>query len=179
MISKKVCYSLTFISILFISCLSREKLNKSKVDGLYIEVEEFINNKNYESAIIKLNLILEMDSTLLKAKYDLSYCLLQIGKADEALNGFNLLLESQYDRKYKLYQQIGFCNIIKENYEVAIKNFSDAITLDTLSYLNYSNRAYAKLHLPIPDSAGACSDYLVAQIRGDYFNSEWVNKYCK
>ena len=110
---------------------------------------KMFNDSNYVAADSLYLKALQIDSTSIEAKYNLTNSLLKQGNTDEAIKNFNEILEETEDRNIlaKAHHNLGNAHVNKQEWQEAVDSYKNALRNDPNDKDARYNYAYAKSKL--------------------------------
>lgn len=76
------------------------KTSETVINRFYAEAYEYINKKDYMSAVTCLNKIVHLDSNAVEARYQLARCYHYLADFEQARQGYSYIIENNSDSSY-------------------------------------------------------------------------------
>ncbi|MCF7907895.1 MAG: tetratricopeptide repeat protein [Candidatus Omnitrophica bacterium] len=112
----------------------------------YAQAEQYLENRQYEQAILEFNEVLKEDPGAYEAYTGIGFANIQLGKYEEAIANFKKAIEinSEY---VQAYDNIGVVYSFLRRYREALPYFDKAISIDPEFVTAYNNLASTYLFL--------------------------------
>ena len=141
----KFLKNITLLLLIFASTVGISQQER----GYIRKGNKMFNDSNYVAADSLYLKALQIDSTSIEAKYNLTNSLLKQGNTDEAIKNFNEILEETEDENIlaKAHHNLGNAHANKQEWQKAVDSYKNALRNDPNDKDARYNYAYAKSKL--------------------------------
>ncbi len=146
---------------------------KRMADTNYLKGLSFLNDGQYDQAIVGFNKAIEVDPMHADAYFSRGYIHGIKDQNDKAISDYDIVLKIT-PKNIKAYLNRGITYVKKENYTKAISDFNKAIQINPKYAKAYSNRGFAYMNKGLSDQA--ISDFDMAIELNHEFSDVYYNR---